>query len=81
LVATDLASRGLDTLSVDHVIMFDFPETPADFLHRAGRTARNNSSGTVTSFVTKYDKNLAFAIQVTRVVSSLLNQVGSHPKK
>lgn len=40
LVATDRASRGLDLNSVDHIIMYDFPEHPTEFLRRAGRTAR-----------------------------------------
>ncbi|CAI7798772.1 unnamed protein product [Closterium sp. NIES-53] len=44
LVCTDLAARGLD-LVVDHVINFDFPMTPVDYLHRAGRTARMGAKG------------------------------------
>eukprot|EP00586_Coscinodiscus_wailesii_P019450 CAMPEP_0172500588 /NCGR_PEP_ID=MMETSP1066-20121228/140448_1 /TAXON_ID=671091 /ORGANISM="Coscinodiscus wailesii, Strain CCMP2513" /LENGTH=536 /DNA_ID=CAMNT_0013274903 /DNA_START=194 /DNA_END=1801 /DNA_ORIENTATION=- len=45
LVATDIAARGLDVPEVDHVVMFDFPLNPIDYLHRAGRTARASSSG------------------------------------
>ncbi|KAL8105236.1 hypothetical protein AgCh_029142 [Apium graveolens] len=44
LVCTDLAARGLD-LDVDHVIMFDFPLTSIDYLHRTGRTARMGAKG------------------------------------
>jgi superfamily II DNA/RNA helicase len=40
LVCTDIAARGLDVPQVDHVVMFDFPLNPIDYLHRAGRTAR-----------------------------------------
>ena len=45
LVCTDLASRGMDLLDVTHVLMFDFPVNSADFLHRAGRTARAGKKG------------------------------------
>uniref|UniRef100_A0A0C9RRG5 TSA: Wollemia nobilis Ref_Wollemi_Transcript_19326_976 transcribed RNA sequence n=1 Tax=Wollemia nobilis TaxID=56998 RepID=A0A0C9RRG5_9CONI len=62
LVCTDLAARGLD-LAVDHVIMFDFPLTPIDYLHRTGRTARMGAKGKVTSLVTKKDIILACQIE------------------
>jgi superfamily II DNA/RNA helicase len=63
LVCTDLAARGLDIPDVDHVIMFDFPRNPVDYLHRAGRTARAGKSGRVTALVAKADRVLASAIQ------------------
>eukprot|EP00188_Purpureofilum_apyrenoidigerum_P006203 Plantae.Rhodophyta-Purpureofilum_apyrenoidigerum.ctg922.p1 GENE.Plantae.Rhodophyta-Purpureofilum_apyrenoidigerum.ctg922~~Plantae.Rhodophyta-Purpureofilum_apyrenoidigerum.ctg922.p1 ORF type:complete len:513 (-),score=86.95 Plantae.Rhodophyta-Purpureofilum_apyrenoidigerum.ctg922:1451-2989(-) len=63
LVGTDVAARGLDNLSIDHVVLFDFPTTAVDYIHRAGRTARAGASGRVTSFVTKRDRTLAEAIQ------------------
>jgi superfamily II DNA/RNA helicase len=48
MVCTDLAARGLDFPSrIDHVVNFDFPKTPVDYLHRTGRTARAGSSGKV----------------------------------
>ena len=49
LVATDLASRGLDIHSVSHIINFDFPKTVSDYLHRAGRAGRAGRPGFVLS--------------------------------
>ena len=49
LVATDLASRGLDLPFVSHVINFDFPKTTSDYLHRAGRAGRAGRPGFVMS--------------------------------
>uniref|UniRef100_A0A7S0ZAY7 RNA helicase n=1 Tax=Timspurckia oligopyrenoides TaxID=708627 RepID=A0A7S0ZAY7_9RHOD len=59
LVCTDVAARGLDNLAVDHVVMFDFPTTAVDYLHRAGRTARAGRKGIVTSLVSRRDASLA----------------------
>jgi len=65
LVCTDIAARGLDNLSVDHVVMFDFPTTAVDYLHRAGRTARAGRRGVVTSLVTKRDITLARVMEAS----------------
>lgn len=62
LVCTDIASRGLDILDLDHVVMFDFPLNPIDYLHRSGRCGRMGSFGLVTSIVTKKDRVLSSAI-------------------
>lgn len=63
LVCTDLAARGLDFPSVKHVVMFDFPNSAVDYVHRAGRTGRAGESGLVTSLVTKYDAALATTLE------------------
>lgn len=63
LVCTDLAARGLDVPTVQHVIMFDFPLNALDYLHRSGRTARGMNAGKVTAMVTKRDQVLAMAIE------------------
>lgn len=55
VVATDIASRGLDTTFIDHVVLFDCPMTSIDYLHRVGRTARNGAKGKATSLVCKRD--------------------------
>ena len=50
LVATDVASRGLDVDNISHVIQFDLPDTPETYLHRIGRTARAGAGGTAFAF-------------------------------
>lgn len=55
LVATDLASRGLDLPFVSHVINFDFPKTTSDYLHRAGRAGRAGREGFVMSLYREKD--------------------------
>jgi ATP-dependent RNA helicase DeaD len=52
LVASDLASRGLDVEGITHVINYDLPEDPEVYVHRIGRTARAGRGGTAWSFVT-----------------------------
>ena len=51
LLATDVASRGLDIDNVSHVINYDLPETYDDYVHRIGRTGRANKKGTALTFV------------------------------
>ncbi len=53
LVATDLASRGIDVLNITHIINFDIPEDPEAYVHRVGRTARMGAKGKAFTFVTK----------------------------
>jgi superfamily II DNA/RNA helicase len=63
LVATDVVARGIDTVNVAHVINFDFPLNPVDYIHRIGRTGRGGGTGRVTNLVTKRDYTLAMAIE------------------
>ncbi|HET6673848.1 MAG TPA: DEAD/DEAH box helicase [Nitrospiraceae bacterium] len=55
LVATDIAARGIDVANIGHVINYDLPNTPEDYVHRIGRTGRMKATGRATSFVTVED--------------------------
>ncbi|MBN1257234.1 MAG: DEAD/DEAH box helicase [Planctomycetes bacterium] len=55
LVATDLMGRGIDVPGVSHVINYDIPENPDDYLHRTGRSARMDAPGKAITFVTPDD--------------------------
>src|SRR5205085_8091704 len=50
LVATDIAARGIDVEGVSHVINFELPNVPEDYVHRIGRTARAGAAGSAISF-------------------------------
>ncbi|KAF4319770.1 hypothetical protein BBO99_00004974 [Phytophthora kernoviae] len=75
LVCTDLAARGLDVASVKHVVMFDFPKSAVDYVHRAGRTGRAGERGLVTSLVTKHDLKLAMSIENSKRNNSTIKDL------
>src|SRR5204863_8047117 len=53
LVATDLASRGIDVADISHIINYDISEDPEVYIHRVGRTARMGAKGKAFTFVTR----------------------------
>ena len=55
LVATNVAARGLDIPAVSHVINYDIPDNPEEYVHRIGRTARMGRVGTAITFVSEWD--------------------------
>jgi ATP-dependent RNA helicase RhlE len=63
LVATDIAARGIDVDGISHVINFDVPNVPEDYVHRIGRTARNEASGDAISLVSREEAGYVRAIE------------------
>ncbi len=63
LVSTELAARGLDVPSIQHVINYHLPQVPEDFIHRIGRTARAGAEGSALTFITPNDKQMWYEIQ------------------
>ncbi len=63
LVATDVAGRGLDVPHIEHVINYDLPQSPEDYIHRLGRTARNGAAGFSLCMVSRQDQSKWDAIQ------------------
>ena len=58
LVATDVAARGLDIPVIKHVINFDLPQVPEDYIHRIGRTGRAGKDGSALTFLTPSDRSM-----------------------
>ena len=65
MIATDIASRGIDVPHIEHVINYDLPQAPEDFIHRIGRTARAGSVGEALSFITPNDSKIWKSIEMT----------------
>jgi len=82
LVATDLISRGIDIQFLPHVINYELPRSPKEYIHRIGRTGRAESPGEAISFITPADKDHFKVIQkkmgkwVTMIDSEGLNLHG-----
>jgi superfamily II DNA/RNA helicase len=63
LVATDVAARGLHIENVTHVINYDIPRNPKDYVHRIGRTGRAGKEGDAITFVTQIDEHLLRSVE------------------
>jgi ATP-dependent RNA helicase RhlE len=73
LVATDVAARGIDIDSVSHVINYDVPEVPEDYVHRIGRTGRAGNTGRAITLVTSVEEPTMRAIE--RLTGQLVERI------
>ena len=72
LVATDIAARGLDIVDLPHVVNFELPNVPEDYVHRIGRTGRAGQTGDAVSLVSPDEQKLLVAIE--RVLKKKIDQ-------
>ena len=77
LVATDIASRGLDVEGITHVINFELPNEPESYVHRIGRTARAGALGVAISFCDAEERGLLRNIE--KEINRLVTAVTDHP--
>jgi len=63
LVATDIAARGIDVTDIGHVIVFDLPHVPEDYVHRVGRTARAGAAGRASTFCSPEEAGLLLEVE------------------
>jgi len=79
LISTELAARGLDVPSIQHVINYHLPQVPEDFIHRIGRTARAGTEGCALTFITPNDRQMWNGIQ--RLIDPNVKQEFNNFKK
>lgn len=65
IITTDVMARGLDITDITHVINFDIPDSPEQYMHRIGRTGRADKSGIAISYITPKEEELFLAIEIT----------------
>ena len=79
LISTELAARGLDVPSIQHVINYHLPQVAEDFIHRIGRTARAGKEGCALTFLTPNDKQMWKEIQ--RLIDPNMHSEFNGPEK
>jgi ATP-dependent RNA helicase RhlE len=77
LVATDIASRGLDVEGITHVINYELPNEAESYVHRVGRTARAGAVGVALSFCDAGEKG--YLRQIEKTINRVVNVVDDHP--
>ncbi len=63
IITSDIMARGLDISNITHVINFEMPEMPEQYMHRIGRTGRADATGTAISFVTPREEEMKFEVE------------------
>jgi ATP-dependent RNA helicase RhlE len=76
LVATEVASRGLDIKELPHVVNYELPNVPEDYVHRIGRTARAGSTGAAVSLVANDESGLLRDIERTHAAEGAVQGQG-----
>lgn len=77
LVATDIASRGIDVDKLSHVINYEIPEQAETYVHRIGRTGRAGSNGIALSFCAQ--EEMSYLKDINKLIKSTIEVVKSHP--
>ncbi|MGY8754127.1 MAG: DEAD/DEAH box helicase [Candidatus Poseidoniales archaeon] len=77
LVATDIASRGIDVEGITHVFNYDLPNEPESYVHRIGRTARAGKSGMAYAFCD--DSESGYLVGIQRLINQKIPVNSSHP--
>jgi ATP-dependent RNA helicase RhlE len=77
LVATDVAARGIHVDGISHVVNYDLPQSPEDFIHRAGRTGRAGACGTASTFATRSERTDVAHIERSLTVRLIRQQVSA----
>ena len=79
LIATDVAARGLDIPLIQHVINYDLPQVPEDYIHRIGRTGRAGKEGSALTFLTSNDRSMWNSI--SRLIDPNFKPTHNGPKR
>jgi ATP-dependent RNA helicase RhlE len=77
LVATDVAARGIHVEGISHVVNYDLPQVPEDFIHRVGRTGRAGARGTASTFATRAERSDIAHIERTLTTRLVRQQVSA----